>query len=174
MTITADQLLRLYPRAWRDRYGDEFLATVGDEALRLQQVIDIVAGAIDAWLSPDVRRAARQGIDSKQTANGGVIMTNAMRTACGSGKLRFTKRDSLIGAGVMVGTSLLFVVLGVIARRNGWLVTSQMLLSLAFPGSMMLSMPFTFMKGQPWRAQAVLVGGTIAFLMLIGYVSTKI
>ena len=101
-------------------------------------------------------------------------MTNAMRTACGSGKLRFTKRDSLIGAGVMVGTSLLFVVLGVIARRNGWLVTSQMLLSLAFPGSMMLSMPFTFMKGQPWRAQAVLVGGTIAFLMLIGYVSTKI
>ncbi len=55
---TAEGLLRLYPRAWRDRYGEEFLATVGDDALHVQQMIDIVMGAIDAWLSLDVRRAA--------------------------------------------------------------------------------------------------------------------
>ncbi len=50
-------LLGLYPRAWRDRYGEEFLATVGHDRLHPQQVIDIVSGAIDAWLSADVRRA---------------------------------------------------------------------------------------------------------------------
>jgi len=61
-------------------------------------------------------------------------MTNALRAACGrSTKLRFTKRDSLIGAGVMLLTTLICSVLGVIARRNGWELTSQMLLSLAFP-----------------------------------------
>ena len=54
-----ERLLRLYPRAWRERYGEEFLATVGHGALHVQQVIDIVAGAIDAWLSADVRRATR-------------------------------------------------------------------------------------------------------------------
>lgn len=47
----AECLLRLYPRAWRERYGDELLALVGRGALRPQEVIDIVSGAIDAWLS---------------------------------------------------------------------------------------------------------------------------
>jgi hypothetical protein len=28
--VTADRLLRLYPRAWRKQYGEEFLATIGD------------------------------------------------------------------------------------------------------------------------------------------------
>ncbi len=59
MTSAPERLLRLYPRAWRERYGEEFLATVGHEALSLQQVIDIVSGVIDAWLSADVRRATR-------------------------------------------------------------------------------------------------------------------
>ena len=54
--MTADRLRRLYPRAWRERYGEEFLATIGDGALRLQQIVDIVAGAIDAWVARDVRR----------------------------------------------------------------------------------------------------------------------
>ena len=39
MVMTAEQLIRLYPRAWRDRYGEEFLATIGDKALHLQQVM---------------------------------------------------------------------------------------------------------------------------------------
>lgn len=38
-------LLRLYPRAWRDRYGEEFLALVGDR-LTLQAAIDISRAAI--------------------------------------------------------------------------------------------------------------------------------
>jgi hypothetical protein len=174
MSMKADSLIRLYPRRWRERYGEEFLATVGDEALHLQQVIDIVAGAIDAWLSSDVRRAAVRPTVSKHTTHGEAIMTTALKAACGQTKLRFTKRDSLIGAGVMLLTALVCTVLGVIARRNGWTLASQMLLSLSFPGSMMLSMPFTFMKGQPWRAQVVIIGGTLAFLIAITYISTKI
>jgi hypothetical protein len=61
MMPSAERLLRLYLRAWRERYGEEFLATVGHGSLHLQQVIDIVSGAIDAWLSADVRRATRAG-----------------------------------------------------------------------------------------------------------------
>jgi hypothetical protein len=29
-------------------------------------------------------------------------------------------------------------------------------------------MPFWLMKGQPWKAQTVIVGGTLAILLLIG------
>lgn len=57
--MTSDRLLRLYPRAWRERYGEEFVATVGKGRLHVQQVIDIVSGAIDAWLSAEVRNATR-------------------------------------------------------------------------------------------------------------------
>ena len=45
--MTAQQLVRLYPRAWRERYGDEFVETVGRKALNPQQVIDIIGGALD-------------------------------------------------------------------------------------------------------------------------------
>ena len=53
--MTANRLLQLYPRAWRERYGDEFLALVGDRPLGVTQIIDIVSAAIDAHLSSDVR-----------------------------------------------------------------------------------------------------------------------
>src|SRR5215472_16616762 len=55
--MTAQQLVRLYPPAWKARYAEEFVALVGTDPLHVQQVVDIVSGAIDAWLSRDARRA---------------------------------------------------------------------------------------------------------------------
>ncbi len=168
---SSERLLRLYPRAWRERYGEEFLATVGHGALRLQQVIDIVSGAIDAWLSADVRRATR---NRRLAPNQGEPTMLKSMMACGQTKMRFTTRDSLIGAGVLIAASLVFSLLGIAARRNGWPVTGEILMSLAFPGSLMLSMPFTFLKGQPWKAQVAIIGTTLALLIAIGFLSSVI
>lgn len=44
-------LLRLYPRAWRDGYEDEFLAAVEGRDLSLSDAVDIILGAFDARLS---------------------------------------------------------------------------------------------------------------------------
>ena len=35
----------------------------------------------------------------------------------------------------------------------------------------MLSMPFWLMKGQPWKAQCAIIGGTVLFLTVISYVA---
>jgi len=43
-------LLRLYPARWRDRYGDEFAAVLGERTLGPFDVLDILLGAIDAQL----------------------------------------------------------------------------------------------------------------------------
>ena len=43
------QLLRLYPRAWRERYGDEFLALVESERLRPRLVLDVLCAAAGEW-----------------------------------------------------------------------------------------------------------------------------
>jgi hypothetical protein len=47
-------LLRLYPRAWRDRYGDEFVALLEKEGTGPRVVVNVLAGAFDAWVSPKV------------------------------------------------------------------------------------------------------------------------
>ncbi len=65
------RLVRLYPRAWRDRYEDEFLRLIVDRPPSRLERFDIVRGAIDAWLHPQVRRAAsasREGRDTTAVA----------------------------------------------------------------------------------------------------------
>jgi hypothetical protein len=45
-------LLRLYPRAWRARYGEEMAAILEDRPLGGRDRLDLVRGAADAWLHP--------------------------------------------------------------------------------------------------------------------------
>lgn len=50
--IPGPSLLRLYPRAWRERHGDEMLALLEDRPPSLADRIDLVRGALDARLHP--------------------------------------------------------------------------------------------------------------------------
>lgn len=45
-------LLRLFPRAWRERYQDEFLALVEERPVGPRDVLDILVSATDARLRP--------------------------------------------------------------------------------------------------------------------------
>jgi hypothetical protein len=165
--MTPDRLLRLYPRAWRERYGEEFLATTGPDTLSLQQVVDIVSGAIDAWLSADVQSTTRA---ANAVAAGGSTMT-VRAMICRTKNARYTTKDSLIGAAIMIALAAIFALTGNAAARGGWTVTGEMLKTLSFSIPFSLSMPFWLMKGQPWKAQVAIVGGTTAFLIVIGYVA---
>ena len=51
-------LLRAYPRAWRRRYGEEFLALLTERQPGGRDLVDILAGALDARLHPRSARAA--------------------------------------------------------------------------------------------------------------------
>ena len=46
------KLVRLYPRAWRDRYEEEFLALIAERPPTAGDLLDTVRGAIDAHLHP--------------------------------------------------------------------------------------------------------------------------
>ncbi len=48
------RLVRLYPRAWRDRFEAEFLALVDDRPPSVLDRLDIVRGALDARIHPQV------------------------------------------------------------------------------------------------------------------------
>jgi cytochrome b6-f complex iron-sulfur subunit len=45
-------LLRLYPRTWRDRYGEELLALIEESGLSFGATIDLIRAAADARLRP--------------------------------------------------------------------------------------------------------------------------
>lgn len=47
-------LLRLYPGAWRSRYGAEMEVLLEDRRPGLRVRLDLVRGALDAWLHPAV------------------------------------------------------------------------------------------------------------------------
>jgi DnaJ family protein C protein 28 len=47
-------LLALYPKAWRKRYGEEFLALLEETPLSPRAVADCLFGALDARLRPQV------------------------------------------------------------------------------------------------------------------------
>ena len=169
---TGEKLVRMFPRSWRERYGEEFIATMGGEALRPRQVFDIIMAAIDARLSADVRNTTRT-YRMAGNGGGGLPMLKSM-IICDRTNYKVTSRDGLIGAGVMLGMTLGLSMLGIALRRSGWPVTGEILKGFAFPGSLVSSMPFWVMKCQPWKAQAVIIGATLLILLAITYLATKI
>jgi len=54
MKMDKTWLLRLYPRAWRDRYEDEFAALLEQCPFSLGDLFDIIVGAINAHMHPCV------------------------------------------------------------------------------------------------------------------------
>jgi hypothetical protein len=47
-------LLRLYPRSWRARYGEEMTALLDERPVRRRDRLDLARGALDAWLHPPI------------------------------------------------------------------------------------------------------------------------
>jgi hypothetical protein len=47
-------LLWLYPRRWRSRYGDEFLVLLEQRGVSPTMLLDVLRGAVDAWLHPEL------------------------------------------------------------------------------------------------------------------------
>ena len=49
-----NRLIALYPRNWQARYGDEFQSVLAARSLSTRERLDIVGGAVDAHLHPQV------------------------------------------------------------------------------------------------------------------------
>jgi hypothetical protein len=98
-------LVRLYPRAWRARYGEEFEALVETQPVRLGLVLDILAGAIDARLSPQLRS------DREPDERGGHIM-KLLTLRCSEAR-NLSRADqwraALLMLTVTIGLSLAYV-----------------------------------------------------------------
>ena len=141
--MTAPSLLRLYPPAWRARYGGEFLDTVGGDRLSAQQVIDITMGAIDAWFSADVRRSTTPLSTTTATSQKGRIAMMNAKVLCRSSRMRMTTKDEIISAIVMLAGTFILSAAGIWLNRSGYHEAGEAVKGVAFPLALMISMQLT-------------------------------
>jgi hypothetical protein len=84
------RLDRLYPGAWRDRYGEEFDALLQERGIRPHDLIDLALGALDAHLdgarvSGRTSRTLRASIGSAAALAAGVLWVLALVSAIADG-----------------------------------------------------------------------------------------
>jgi hypothetical protein len=104
-------LIRLYPPAWRRRYGAELEELLAAQPASFRTAIDVVAGAADAWLNPQSSTAVRAA-DSK----GNAMVPKMLKLRCAGYGADYTRADALKAAGVTIGGTLA-IVLGLMWAR---------------------------------------------------------
>jgi hypothetical protein len=125
-------LLRLYPRRWRRRYGDEFAALLEDLAgtpHRWRLAVDVVRGAVDARLEgnnamrgilmdPALRRGVYDGLIISAVAAVLVVLTNVVFPGGPDDSDSDPEYRWQYAASLLVLVSL-FVAIGFRGRRRG-------------------------------------------------------
>ena len=166
-------LLVLYPPRWRRRYGDELRALIGSQPFSLHAVIDLIAGAIDAWLEP---QEISMQPDGRQE---GVTMIGILKLGCAGSGERVTRKDAWKSAAVMLGGTLLLTALWMALHvRLGDRTYVDAFSAMAFLVPYLFSLRYTSLKGRSLATQSIFIGVMILLLTLIlgtaGWVGSKI
>jgi hypothetical protein len=163
-------LLKLYPRPWRRRYGDEVAAIVAERPFSIALVVDLIAGAVDVWLHPGVTMATAMAAPAGAQKHSGdkTMMTRVLRFDCAAG---FTRREQWQSAFAAIGgtivLSLAWIWLHVRVGKNAY-VDALSVMSYLIP--ILMSMRFTYLKDRPFSVYlgfVVMVTALVAIALAI-------
>ena len=157
-------LVRLYPPAWRRRYGRELEELVAAQPASFGTAIDLVAGAVDAWFNPQLSTKALAS-----DANGVEAMVPKMlKLRCAGYGSNVTTADARKAAAVtIVGTLALVLPLTWALARYGKNPYLESLLLVSWLVPVLFGQRYTSFKGRSGRVQAVLIGVTSAIVIAI-------
>jgi hypothetical protein len=167
-------LLRLYPPSWRRRYGAELSELVAAQSFSIGSAIDLLAGAVDAWLHPELITPTDP--DSKGEA---MMVARLMHLKCTGCSPDITASDKRKSAAMNIGGTLVLILPWLWAVRqshgNGYVMA---LAPMTYILPFLLGLRYTSLNGRSGRAQAVLITGLgtslTAFLVVVGWIGTKI
>jgi len=159
-------LLALYPPRWRRRYGDEVRALIDSQPFSLHAGIDLIAGAIDAWIEP-------QRIPTHE----GVNMNAMMKSGCS--RERASREDARKSGVVMIGGTLvltaLWMVMHIRLRDKTYIDAFS---AMAFFVPYLFSLRYTSLKGRSLRTQSIFIGGMLVVFVLIfgsaGWIASRL
>ncbi|MCC6857407.1 MAG: hypothetical protein IT158_02545 [Bryobacterales bacterium] len=157
-------LIRLYPPAWRRRYGQELAELLAAQPASLRTAIDLVAGAVDAWLNPQSSTAA-MAVDPKGQGRMIAMMLKLRDAGCGA---KPTRADAIKAAAVTIGGSLALVLALMWAKaRYGENPYLKSLALVSWMVPMLFGLSYTELKGHSGRVKAAFVGGLSAIVIAI-------
>jgi hypothetical protein len=114
----AGRLVRLYPRAWRERYEEEFVAMLEQGPVTIKDLFDVVFGAVDAWLRPQVVYEGRLVMVSRMRGSVlAVLWAWVGLVVAGVGFRKMTEYDDFVRAArdsALVGVAFDTVVVGAV------------------------------------------------------------
>ena len=153
-------LLKLYPRAWRRRYGAEVEEIVASQPRSFQLVMDLLAGAIDARWTPQVlsQRVERA---ASVAAEGPHMIQQLMSCRVTA---RMSGRDRWLSGALTIGGSL---VVAAILMAGGDDPVVETFALVMLPGVWHVSTQPFYLRGHSARAKLVLIGGPLVVLTAI-------
>lgn len=156
-----DFLLRLYPPAWRHRYGGELSALLADQPLTFAVVMDLVGGALDAWLSPQ-----------KTVIEAGARTMNAHTTllACSNRQPKISVRESLTSAAAILLVTLAMTTAHYFLKKAyGPTPAIEAILASTFSVNLLMTCSALYIQHRSWRAQFAFVGvfGSVIYLIFL-------
>lgn len=164
-------LIRLYPPAWRRRYGRELADLLATQPASFRTAIDLVAGAVDAWFNPQSSTAATTA-DAK---GAGTMLPKMLQLKSAGYGPDVTVADSLKAAAVIiVGTLAVVGGLTVATKVYGTNPYFESLMASGWLLPVSFSQHYTYLKGRPARVQAVLIGGPAAIILAIALSAARI
>jgi hypothetical protein len=157
-------LIRLYPPAWRRRYGRELAELIAVQPMSFRTAVDLVAGAVDAWLNPQASTA----VTTTDAKGAGAVLPKMLQLRSGGQGPDVTVADSLKAAAVTIGGTLALVaVLTGFIKIYGKNPYFESLLAMGWLVPFLFSQHYTYLKGHPARVQAVLIGAPAVIVIAI-------
>jgi hypothetical protein len=146
---------------------------VAAQSFSIRSAIDLLAGAVDAWLHPDLITPKDSG--SKGEA---VVVARLMQLMCAGCGPHITVSDKRKSAAINIGGTLALVLPWLSAVRqshgNEYVMT---LAPMTYVLPYLVGLRYTSLKGRSGRAQVVLIIGLgvllTAFLLVVGWICTK-
>jgi len=148
-------LLQLYPARWRERYGEEFGAVLASQRASVGLVLDVLGGAIDAHLYPQLQNSNSKPIKEEDT------MTLLMLERCSAGGPKLLPRDQRIASFFMILSALVMAVLYIALTKIYHSAPAVQAVGYAsFPALCLVYGEAAYLRKRPWLTQVfILVGG---------------
>jgi len=154
-------LLRLYPAQRRERYGEEFRAVLASQRASPGLVLDVLSGALDAHLYPQIQPSHSKQIKGDDT------MTLEMLQRCAAGGPKLSPRDRRIASLFMTSSGLLLAALYMALTKIYHAAPAvEAVLYASFPFLGLVYGQTAYLRKRPWVTQALILGGGLLGLYL--------
>ena len=140
-------LLNLYPPSWQRRYRSEVEELLKEETVKFRTILDLMAGAVDAWLNPNV--------NLEET----IMMRETMITVSRCKSTEISTAEGVRCAILIIVLCLVFTFIGVTLDKTlGPNIYVKAFLNSAFFISFTIACGYTFLKPYSRAARNVIMG----------------